>query len=267
MVTIWQRDSLAELLRRLGREAAAAFASRAALRVVPLMAPLIDYSRTAGDAAGPLIILAGWRAAAASWLASGFATGAEAAAAATFVFQVEEPLSSDPAVLFSPPFMSAGAAAHAAAKAALAAATDGTSRDDAVDSAVSAAVGEPVAAMAAAAAALGGDSGAAAQLVQRAADADIAILIEDGGGALLTNPLWIEGVPAWLDQMWIGMRRELVARDPNWRVWTDWQEARHVGASAAPDAIEMGRIALGDFWKMGPAAANAEIARRIASPM
>src|SRR5262245_17049575 len=75
MVSIWEREAVAELLDRLGREATLAFASRGALRVVPLMAPLVDYGRADADALGLAAILAAWRAAAASWFAAGFATG------------------------------------------------------------------------------------------------------------------------------------------------------------------------------------------------
>jgi hypothetical protein len=266
MVSVVDREAVTELLRRLGREATLAFASRAALRVVPLMSPLADYSRTDSDAAGLDVMLAAWRACAASWLAAGFATGAAEVAARDFVFEVEGSLSSDTAFLFSPPLFAASSAVHAAAHAALAAAGIGeASQDGSVDAAVSAALVDAVAAMAGAAAASGGDPEAAAHAAQAAADADLAILGELGGAALLARPLWIDGEPAWVDRIWTDMRSGLEARDPNWRVWTDWQGARLNGEPPAAARIELARIVPGEFWKLGAARANAEIARRIAS--
>jgi hypothetical protein len=67
--------------------------------------------------------------------------------------------------------------------------------------------------------------------------------------------------------MWVDMRRDLQVRDPNWRVWTDWQDARFAGEAPGADVIELARIASGEFWALGPTHANAEIARRVASPM
>jgi hypothetical protein len=45
------------------------------------------------------------------------------------------------------------------------------------------------------------------------------------------------------------------------------QDARFAGEAPAADVIELARIASGEFWALGPTHANAEIARRVASPM
>jgi len=49
----------------------------------------------------------------------------------------------------------------------------------------------------------------------------------------------------------------------DWRVWTDWYEARLAGAPSN-EALEVARALIADkIWKQGPRAVNAEIARLI----
>ena len=93
-----------------------------------------------------------------------------------------------------------------------------------------------------------------------------AVLIDAGRSAvdLADAPLWLHGIPEWATAAWRDLKSAMLASHPDWRVWTDWYEARLAGASA-DEALEVARALIDDaIWKQGPRAVNAEIARLIA---
>jgi hypothetical protein len=196
MVDILMREEIALSLRALGREAALAFASRAALRVTPLLWPLVGYERDGDGAAGLTVILTAWRATCATWVAVSYPTDGAEIAACYPAIAAGLWLNADNSFLFSADRFGASSAVAAAARAAGVAGPVG----EEVDFEAAAAVGvtEPVAAMAGAAEASGHDPESAAGAVQSAADADLAVLNERGAAALVGLPQWPRGAPSWV---------------------------------------------------------------------
>ncbi len=84
---------------------------------------------------------------------------------------------------------------------------------------------------------------------------------------LARQPLWGGGQPDDLGKMWRGLKRNLLALDEDWQVWTDWYEDVLAGRNRAglPDDLveELDlKIALqeNDWWERGPAKVNGDIA-------
>ncbi len=79
-------------------------------------------------------------------------------------------------------------------------------------------------------------------------------------------PLWADGAPDWVAEIWRSLRRALLATNDGWEVWTEWYEARLAGDMAQPpnEALEIARATIADeIWKQGPTVVNAEIKRLI----
>ena len=90
----------------------------------------------------------------------------------------------------------------------------------------------------------------------------------DVAAFLLTTPLWPGKTPDWAGHYWASMRERLLTRPvEQWRVWTDWYEARLAPHEAGEVDLEAERrrVLLAEpLWQAGPAHANPEIARRLA---
>lgn len=143
----------------------------------------------------------------------------------------------------------AARATHSAAYAAAHATDAEAAADDAAHGAAAAAYAAAYAASAAAA----GES-----LKQ-----DIRFLLEAGSpDRLVTQPLWANEAPAEIMEQWSAMKSALLSRDDeNWWVWTTWYDERLRGAPVNFD-LELEKALIPDeVWKMGPADANAEIAK------
>lgn len=77
---------------------------------------------------------------------------------------------------------------------------------------------------------------------------------------LASQPLWPQGAPDWAVDAWAKLKADLLAiPDENWRVWTDWYDARLEGRRSK-QKLELARVKLPDeLWKEGPAAVNQAI--------
>ena len=263
-IRIENRDDLENWLNSLPenirRQAATAIASRAALRVLPL---LEEWLARDEDEAISIVLLV-FRAAATSWVA------------ALAAFPKEQ--------LKRTAFRSASAAHNAFKIAALAkdaseiAAASRAAAATVVDSkySITSAALDAIRAIDAAADAVykvAPDSRMAAEgyvALQHAAHNDalfIAAHTHDISVPLTEHPLWPESTPNWIAEDWQSMEHRLLAREgEHWEVWTKWYDARLDPARRIPCysppnlELEKARILLPeDLWKQGPVAVNARI--------
>lgn len=56
--------------------------------------------------------------------------------------------------------------------------------------------------------------------------------------ALEQMPLWPPEMAGFMDSRWQNLKSELLDADPNWRVWTDWYDARLQGCLATANLID-----------------------------
>jgi hypothetical protein len=76
---------------------------------------------------------------------------------------------------------------------------------------------------------------------------------------LAWRPMWPEGIPKDLERDWKQLRKRLLALDPNWSIWTDWYDDRLAGRPADME-YEIARANLPEkLWKKGAKAVNAEL--------
>jgi hypothetical protein len=92
--------------------------------------------------------------------------------------------------------------------------------------------------------------------------------VETGASPILlaTTRLLNPPAPTFVNSTWGPLKSALIADGDDWRVWTDWFEARLAGDGLLPpnEALEVARATIPDnIWKLGPAAVNAEIKRLI----
>ncbi len=102
-----------------------------------------------------------------------------------------------------------------------------------------------------------------------ASAADATALIDMGrtSVSLTSERLWVNGAPDFVAISCTQLRTILAATNEGWEVWIDWYEARLAGDAGRPpnEALEIARAKIPDkIWKQGPAAVNAEIKRLIA---
>ncbi len=89
--------------------------------------------------------------------------------------------------------------------------------------------------------------------------------------ALLNAPLWHDEIPGWVQDLWASMKQRLLAREgEHWEVWTNWYDVRLDPSKEIPcynppiPELERARVLIPeDLWEQGPAAVNAEIRRLI----
>ena len=75
--------------------------------------------------------------------------------------------------------------------------------------------------------------------------------------------LWPNAQPAELSAFWQDLKRDLLAKQQHWQIWTDWYEDRLLGR-AGNEKRELAYVQIENaLWDRGPAAVNAEIRRRI----
>ncbi|MEL6575150.1 MAG: hypothetical protein AAFQ81_04590 [Pseudomonadota bacterium] len=226
------------------RNALMALASRAALRVTPVL------GRNERDGAPGAILLPPLRATAVPWVGATWPiTGADHLSAATSVLTLPANLAASHAkeTVTKAPDDAVSAATVAAQEAAVVvfeAAAAGTRVSEAF-----------IAATAAVDAANLGSVGTA-----NAADAT-AIFGGLTAAGLARRPLWMdERMPHALQDAWGALKARLLAREgEHWEVWTEWYEARLRGDPGNP-ALEYERVTSPEIdWEAGPAAVNAKI--------
>jgi hypothetical protein len=83
----------------------------------------------------------------------------------------------------------------------------------------------------------------------------------DGGGsgfALAARPLWLNGIPQWVQEEWARLKSGL-PKGEHWEVWARWYEARRDGKepieTLAPHRLLQDR----DFWRQSPREINAAL--------
>jgi hypothetical protein len=226
------------------REVANVFATRAALRAVPL---LVD--RAVDGVLGRLRtiprqqVLRAFRAAAVSWARAAYpADRALRAAAATPINDSKIGLSSQLAAEY--------AAAASAPGEADAAAREFATR--AVTHAIHACIEANARTI-------------NAILEAYSADADL-LDGRIGPVAVANSQLWPGPSNTWPLDEWTQLRPVLLSADEDWDVWTDWYEDRLMGRTAN-QALEVMRATIpNELWQRGPHAVNAEIKRLIEDP-
>jgi hypothetical protein len=259
---------------KLRRKYALAIATRAALRVLPVLGTRLRYNEEKAVS----IILPAFHAIAASRLAAvGSSRNAEiisaAHAAADAAFFAAETFAD--VIVDALAVTRAARAARAARAVAFAVAFT-------ANATAYAAVAVDVAAAAAHAAA---DAAAdIATFIARAARAVAweaverdARMLEAGGQKAVSKlvndtHLWPKGTPVWANKFWSFMKKRLREREgEHWEVWTKWYDARLDPSRRIPcysppiPELERARVLLPeDLWKQGPKAVNAEIKRLIA---
>jgi len=112
-------------------------------------------------------------------------------------------------------------------------------------------------ASAAAAAAAEYASGAAA-VIWSEIRADIAALQSQGVDTLLDLPLWERSAPSWVTSAWTKVRATLPT-DTDWGIWTQWYEERLKGGSRGEGFEVVFATVPTRVWKEGPAPVNAWI--------
>lgn len=83
------------------------------------------------------------------------------------------------------------------------------------------------------------------------------------GGAsirdVLARKLWPRAKPRRVAQLWKDMKRDLLAANGDWEVWTQWYEARLRGR-ASSEVLDLARLIIkNDIWQQGQALVNDEI--------
>jgi len=247
------------------RDVAVAMAARAALRVLPLLEVELRQQNRDRDETLALIVLPVWRAAALPWFAAKYPT--------------RRGLSD---IAYSVNAAASGAAVNAASRAAKAAAFAAVYAAHAVtyayaysyetyssDVTYSSADTFVASATDNAAEAVGAANEAAHAADENAdsVDDDVAAIVSGSSAAEVAGaPLWPNGSPRWASKAWRDFKSALLVANQDWRVWTDWYEARLVGDAARPlnEALEVARTTIGgEVWRHGPTAVNAEIKRLI----
>jgi hypothetical protein len=240
------------------REVAVALATRAALRVTPLL--------SVGAPGGSMLVLLSLRAAASAWARAKYPVGTferDLAVAAELAASAAAEAASSAAG--ANVYTSARARTPAAsAEAASVAAAEAASTYGGADAAIYAARYAVLHASASAVRASVRDAASNEAVAADAAFVDSG----DSGAELVGLPLWPNGRTAdWAAVNWPILKAALRDADEGWEVWTDWYEARLAGDADHPpdEALEIARATIPDeIWEQGPAVANAEIKRLIA---
>ena len=238
MPELTSKEHVARWLAGKPRDVAAVFASRAALRVIPALAPaLVPHG---GQLKGTELraVLGAFRCATAAWAVAAYpghrdnlAPAADSASAA-----IVSPTASD--VERSGEY-AAAAAANAATFTEFAVAS--------VNYAVEAG-------------AIIGRQPFESLLQAYGADAQM-LDHQVSPSVLATSQLWPGQMPDWAFEAWAELERALLDADEDWEVWTDWYEARLKGGPA-DQVLEVARATIpNDMWEQGPKAVNAEIRR------
>ncbi|MBD8894011.1 KAP family P-loop NTPase fold protein [Roseibium litorale] len=84
--------------------------------------------------------------------------------------------------------------------------------------------------------------------------------------ALVKTPIWsADNVSAEVARLWKSSASNLLSRNEDWDVWTDWYEDRLAGNPPEDEALAVARVTLPEpMWKAGPKLVNAEIKNLIA---
>ena len=265
MAKITDREELRNWLDDQSRKVAVCIAARAALRVLPVLRQEFESSLPEEEISAALILPV-FRAMAVSWVAASHPThDTELIDAAT----ASASFSADAAAAASAASFSAVSAAASASFSAAAAASASFSAASAASfSAVSAAASASFSA-AASASFSAAASASAASTIWTAISWDTTE-IEKGTAAeaVAARKLWPRNPPKALAEPWRDLKKKLEEMPDDWRVWTDWYQARLDGKPTYPDldeagneALEVARVTLpAELWDEGPAAVNREIA-------
>ena len=101
-------------------------------------------------------------------------------------------------------------------------------------------------------------------LIWKGVREDAAIISKEGCKNIFGKPLWEGSAPKWAIRLWENLRHDLVSRDGEyWEVWTDWYDVQLDSSKKIPcynppiKELEIARIMLPNFlWFKGPATAT-----------
>jgi hypothetical protein len=80
------------------------------------------------------------------------------------------------------------------------------------------------------------------------------------------RPLWPEKTPRVFLNAWGRLKAQLLSVDEDWNVWTDWYEHRLAGRASAERRLDLTYVSSPDeIWHQGPKVVNAEIRQLIES--
>jgi hypothetical protein len=241
---------IARWLASKPREIALVIAARATLRVAPLLGfELLNKDSRARMKVARTLVLPAFRGMAAPWLAAAYAGGA--------------------------PLINFTAAAHAAGRAVLHIHSTDLARRAVFNANATAAAAYPAdfvastAAYAAQAAHLAStieDEATLFEPISRDANDLVRSDSTLSPSDLALQALWQGQMPSWVSGNWTRMKETLLSQSDDWRVWTDWYEARLSGGPIDRE-LELARVMIpGTIWNRGPRKVNAEIARLMRKP-
>jgi hypothetical protein len=252
VMEFYDRKEFRLWLKDTPRSCAIALASRAVLRIAPIID--VNFSKKDRDSAKKReTILVTFRCMALTWVVGsqlnknanlGFAASTAISAALKARDDVAK------AAIFAAEVFTSSANDRASAKAA-----------DAVDSALSAAAFSLATNFKAVRIGVTNLS----KELRAAVNADANTLERSGllPSALANQPLWPDRLPKWVDDNWRVMKAALLALEEDWDVWTDWYEARLRG-DPGNEELELARVMTADeIWQQGPKVLNAHIKRLI----
>jgi hypothetical protein len=235
-------DDVAFWLRRQERDLAVVFAARAALRVIPLLAPASGLGGQDEFMARRHSTLLAFRCVQAAWAVSAYPGQSEVLRPAAQAAGSNIEAGSG---------HRAGGAVNVQTSAEWAAAAAGTNDDSRrfTPHVVSYVLG----------AATAGRDADADILNSCSADAD---LLDQGFNPVslaLSSTLWSTATPDWAFEAWAQLERALLDAKEDWEVWTNWYEARLKGAGA-DQTIEVARATIPNaMWDRGAKVVNSQI--------
>lgn len=85
---------------------------------------------------------------------------------------------------------------------------------------------------------------------------------------LAIQSLWPTGAPGWAMDNWRDLKKAWLEANQDWQVWSDWYDARLLGATEyglPNENLELARVMIADeIWQLGPKFVNGYIKRLIA---
>ena len=239
------------------REVAAVLATRALLRVLPLLGQELTHRAQQRDRILSDVALPCFRAAALTWFLAKFPSrrvrlSSAADDSATYAYKAADTA------------LSLRIAAFASAQVARAASSAADIAGDIGDfGAIAALAANTIATAPGAAEATNAIISSATAYADASADAE---MIDSGGSAaeLAGEPLWPDGAPGAVTDAWRTLKSATPRRNEGWEVLSEWYEARIDADAAHPpiEALEIARSTIPDeMWRRGPRVVNAEIKR------
>jgi len=95
--------------------------------------------------------------------------------------------------------------------------------------------------------------------------ADSVIYLEKGLEGLAASPLWLSPQPQRISELWLDLRKDLLAAGDGWEVWADWYDARLRGGPIDWSLERAIVLIPNSVWTGDPKELNARVAELIAA--